>query len=1296
MYNVSNDFINASKQVVQEHRLTGTIGSISFTEANIIDGTFNIQKQSTDTNDVVLGSAYIGQLQATFTGISINVNEWIGKVITPAFGLKIGTNSWEDVPLGIYTVTSAKRSAIGVEVTAVDNMAKFDKIIKGKKNKLGVVTDSMYTFISLACTQCGVTLGMTSSEIDALPNGYRSQGDIEIYGDAGDSDFANDIETYRDLIYWCAQTMGCFATIDRNGQLVFKQYTQTVAEQIADTQRLSGAVFEDYITHYVGIYVTDMDTNGNTYYGYDATELQTQITETQEELSDTSDDLTQANADLAELEEEYAQGQITQQEYEAQKAVLTAQIKSLNKTLKQLEKRLKWLQNAYSQASTGDGADMDLGANPFLQNKNLTKRDNMRKNVLNALANISYTPFTCDLLCGAQYDVGDVLYFTGGHANNDFCCVMSWTYNHNMGTELQGFESSGGGGNIGINSAKVKMKSKAGKAAQTANTNAYKAPQVGVNTDVPSSSTPSGKTGDLIVNGVGTDVQEHFIIPQAWAAKNIVIFDSNTGIGDYTFNDLFVSQHPIYGYSVCEEEIVTEYPAVEDITIPYYFSFDAQFSEETVFANSALCGIGFGNLTRYVDAEHAPEYGEYYVDGMDGSYDAQRQVQSLFRDHDLHHYEGVCYAQSRGINHTFLGINFYGLDITNQPDGATPSGANLYVKNMRIIHYSSSHGIYANNNGTWEQYPVVNKITNTGTPNIDTHEEIAQITTGNTIQTLYAPKTTLKPKDSAVSAFNTTRLLKAGDKTYHLKSGVKFANMLNRGEVIGRRDEAVVDDNGVLTVNQNNIYVPRIPTVSKDVIPVMTGATTPKGTVSATNSRSSFDAYKAFDNDATTGWMPSENTSNPFLMYELATSDAPVLFDKVWIKFKNLGNSSVTIHANVKGKTFDALQNPWYEICTVGDVYAYTLAANNYTEFLLDLNQKDYYGLRIEFTDVLYSSSVEIYVAEVQLYTVVAVSDGSGGTTVIANPSGTASEDLEKIQIGNDIYSIPSGGGGGGREYLGSLIERVTQSVGNISGSSYDSSFGEPWKAFNGISPTNLRNPNNVWLSAQNETNPWIQYDFGLGNQRYFTQISIKCFSNYSGAWTGYIDILGSNDGTTWENILANGDKVSVTADYQQFTDIDINLDDTNLWRFIRLRGESAFNVYYQPAFIIDEIYVYGGIETSGGEVVQVSPTAVTVDSTNTHYDEASSGYNYYTRIGNLVTVFFALQVKSSGGATGTEEVLKDLPQCGNKIKLFHGGQVSSNDPLTITMGALSTSAYISGGTANALYYGQFSYYCDD
>lgn len=37
---------------------------------------------------------------------------------------------------------------------------------------------------------------------------------------------------------------------------------------------------------------------------------------------------------------------------------------------------------------------------------------------------------------------------------------------------------------------------------------------------------------------------------------------------------------------------------------------------------------------------------------------------------------------------------------------------------------------------------------------------------------------------------------------------------------------------------------------------------------------------------------------------------------------------------------------------------------------------------------------------------------GDGGTNVVANPQGTATDTLNKLQVGESIYSIPSGGGG--------------------------------------------------------------------------------------------------------------------------------------------------------------------------------------------------------------------------------------------------------------------------------------------
>lgn len=60
---------------------------------------------------------------------------------------------------------------------------------------------------------------------------------------------------------------------------------------------------------------------------------------------------------------------------------------------------------------------------------------------------------------------------------------------------------------------------------------------------------------------------------------------------------------------------------------------------------------------------------------------------------------------------------------------------------------------------------------------------------------------------------------------------------------------------------------------------------------------------------------------------------------------------------------------------------------------------------------------------------------GGGGTKVVANPEGEATDDLEKLQVGSDIYAVV--GGGGSAELTDDLTTSVT--VGGIqSGTTYE------------------------------------------------------------------------------------------------------------------------------------------------------------------------------------------------------------------------------------------------------------------
>ena len=165
------------------------------------------------------------------------------------------------------------------------------------------------------------------------------------------------------------------------------------------------------------------------------------------------------------------------------------------------------------------------------------------------------------------------------------------------------------------------------------------------------------------------------------------------------------------------------------------------------------------------------------------------------------------------------------------------------------------------------------------------------------------------------------------------------------------------------------------------------------------------------------------------------------------------------------------------------------------------------------------------------------------------------------------------------KKYLGQLIERVSSSTPRITSSGCDISLFD-YYAFNGVSSSNMRTPNNCWSAIQNDDDAWIQYEF---NRLYwFNKITIKCFSNYSGDWVGNIKILGSQNGIDWENILINGNNYELTAPYQEFSITEINLNSNKEYQFIKIQADNnAFTVYNYPSCFFDEIYVYGGVIAS-------------------------------------------------------------------------------------------------------------------
>ena len=234
--------ITEAKKNIQEYKVSGSIGAVNFTESNVID--LSISNQSTDSNEFRLGGVYIGQLSATFVNVGIPRNYWIGKeiIVNVQIGLTI-------VPVGVYTIDSVSHTKGIAEVVAYDNMAKFDKAVNISEGASG----SAYDFLTYACQQVGVTFGMTQAEVEALPNGTRPLVLFEM----------GDIETWRDFLYWVAVTLGSFATIDRDGHLVLRDFHNTFDDTIDYDVRYVNSSYGDDIIRFGTVSVYNNENKEN-------------------------------------------------------------------------------------------------------------------------------------------------------------------------------------------------------------------------------------------------------------------------------------------------------------------------------------------------------------------------------------------------------------------------------------------------------------------------------------------------------------------------------------------------------------------------------------------------------------------------------------------------------------------------------------------------------------------------------------------------------------------------------------------------------------------------------------------------------------------------------------------------------------------------------------------------------------------------------------------------------------------------------------------------------------------------
>ena len=181
----------------------GTV--LSLDDGNIMEGGLSFDEWTSGNGTFDIGSAVIGRCKILIDNMddAYREHDFTDAAIRPAIGLELA-DSIEWLNKGIYTVDEAKMSGATISITALDNMAKFDKAC----GALPAKGETLRELAMNACSACDVTLGTSD-----FPNAdYKLASSIE------------DALTWRQSISYVAQIAGCYAKINANGHLILGWY----------------------------------------------------------------------------------------------------------------------------------------------------------------------------------------------------------------------------------------------------------------------------------------------------------------------------------------------------------------------------------------------------------------------------------------------------------------------------------------------------------------------------------------------------------------------------------------------------------------------------------------------------------------------------------------------------------------------------------------------------------------------------------------------------------------------------------------------------------------------------------------------------------------------------------------------------------------------------------------------------------------------------------------------------------------------------------------------------------------
>ena len=186
----------------------------TITKDNLIDLSIE-DAVSQDTKFTALGGAVINKAVINIDNSDENYSNYNFNNATATIQIGLQVNGTpEYVDRGVYIVDSVSPKGVGLELSCLDYMSKFDK---SYTNSEIVYPATIQEVIEDACTICGVAFTGTYPDSDYVLT------------------ITPPVATFREVLSAIGQITGTFAHVDRQGQLYFSWFNTTLLNQAIDS-----------------------------------------------------------------------------------------------------------------------------------------------------------------------------------------------------------------------------------------------------------------------------------------------------------------------------------------------------------------------------------------------------------------------------------------------------------------------------------------------------------------------------------------------------------------------------------------------------------------------------------------------------------------------------------------------------------------------------------------------------------------------------------------------------------------------------------------------------------------------------------------------------------------------------------------------------------------------------------------------------------------------------------------------------------------------------------------------------